>query len=177
MFFLAVSSAKVSTGQCFPPGSWRPVFTFLLAGSPPHQEEGGSLLKSAKREQAKKRGRVSSPKNKTHLCPLQFLKVSFPLSYNITNISRKPRVKQDKNNKNKSQDLPWASHGPQAAVRSPRRKLTHIPRHPGPTRGRRHRPPDGPSGRRPPSSCPRCVPLAGAFPNGYTRSASLTRGV
>lgn len=50
-------------------------------------------MKSAKREQASKRGRVSSLKNKTHLCPLQFLKVSFPLSYNITKISRKPSVK------------------------------------------------------------------------------------
>lgn len=32
----------------------------------------------------------------TDLCPLQFLKVSFPLSYNITDISRKPSVKKKK---------------------------------------------------------------------------------
>lgn len=51
-------------------------------------------MKTAKREQAGKRGRFSSLKHKTDLCPLQFLKVSFPLSYNITNISRKPSVKK-----------------------------------------------------------------------------------
>lgn len=50
-------------------------------------------MKSAKKGASGKRGRVSSLKNKTRIYVLQFLKVSFPLSYNITNISRKPRVK------------------------------------------------------------------------------------
>lgn len=84
--------------------------------------------------------------------------------------------KNNDNNKNKSREVSWASHGRLAAVCSQRRELTHPlalgsePRAGAPTAGR----PEWEAAAR---LLPSPVPLAGASPSGYTRSANLTRGV